>query len=240
MDVGPAREAAAARARGVLPLAVPVGPRILTGVEASGESATPMTEKRDAAGVTGEWARSGPRVLRFASTSELRDALLEALTGLPVPDLAWIPLDPSGNDEHAWAWLGRLIRRRGDWRDAAGVALQHAVTEGGELARVAFADLVACDRSLVAIERYVAPLAARWPDVRVTRSDTGWGRSTSRTPRLADVMRDRAELVAALASDAGPAAGAPTAGSPATERDLREEADEQPASGPDEDLAALC
>lgn len=135
---------------------------------------------------------------RCTSCSGLRDALIASLNGLPDGGSAWVPVDPSGKTEHAWAWLTSLIRRRSDWRVCAGIALQHAVLDGTRRAREAFADLVTNDTSLVLIEDLLAPLAQHCGDDRVSRPRTGWGVPGG---TLAEAMTDRARALAATAAE---------------------------------------
>ncbi|PKN55296.1 MAG: hypothetical protein CVU56_22220, partial [Deltaproteobacteria bacterium HGW-Deltaproteobacteria-14] len=144
-------------------------------------------------------AISGPRRFSFATCAELRDALTAALSDLPAPGSPWIPV-PGDAEEHAWAWLGALVRRRSDWRAAAGVALQHAVADGGVGAQRALADLVANDRSLVAIRPWLTPLVARHPKAPVSRVVAGWHRGRARVT-LSDAL---AQLDSFIASTADP------------------------------------
>lgn len=106
----------------------------------------------------------------FATTAGLRDALLASYPGVeffgsPIAALA------RGRDFDtgpAWGWLGALLRTRTDWWEAAGVGLQHAVHDGGELARIALADLLeTCPESVVLVE-WTGPIAKRWPDARTS------------------------------------------------------------------------
>ncbi len=63
---------------------------------------------------------------RFDSASTLRDALLASFEQA---GFTGGPLVMTGRDDAspAWLWLGPLARLRSDWREAVGVALQHAV-----------------------------------------------------------------------------------------------------------------
>jgi len=139
----------------------------------------------------------------FAGTAELRDQLLasfvdaEAFGGQPVIGRA------GGEPAIAWAWFGELVRARSDWREAAGIALQHAVADGPELARTAFADLMANDRGMIALLPWTEPLVQAWPTARATRATTGWGKA--QTPPLAAVLADQ-QAFAQLAD--GPEASA--------------------------------
>lgn len=140
-----------------------------------------------AAAPTKPVAPSGPKIRldyalgvhpEFATASELRDALLGSY-----PDAAYFeaPVVPLHRDDvaPAWGWVVELLRRRSDWWAAIGVALQHAVVDGGDLARTAFADLLADYRDSFVLLPWAAPLAATLPNVRARGSGTGWGIPTS-------------------------------------------------------------
>jgi hypothetical protein len=134
----------------------------------------------------------------FASASELRDALLASFADA---DFAGGPLivinTIAGDLRPAWSWVIDLLRRRTDWWLALGVALQHATLAGGEIARVALADLMANFTDSVALLEWTAPLAERWPEVRATSSGTGWGGPNLRLADILSAQRSYAVLLAA-------------------------------------------
>jgi hypothetical protein len=127
----------------------------------------------------------------FASASELRDSLLASY-----PDAAKFGRAVVGKDvdrtEPAWGWAIDLIHKRSDWVPALGVALQHAVTDGGDDARVALVDLLAHFTDSIAVLPWTSPLARLWPDVRAESAGTGWGRPDF---TLAAISRDQAKYV---------------------------------------------
>jgi len=127
----------------------------------------------------------------FSTASELRDSLLAsypaaAFFGAPVVELG------GENLVSAWGWVVQLIRMRSDWWPAIGVALQHAVTDGGDLARTAFADLLADFRDSLVLLPWTAPVAASLPDVRARSSGTGWGAPDL---RLESIVRDQTKYI---------------------------------------------
>ena len=127
----------------------------------------------------------------FATASGLRDSLLASY-----PDAAYFggPVVGRGRDDTApaWGWAIELIRTRTDWWPALGVALQHAVTNGGELARTAFADLLAEFRDSLVLLPWASPIAESMPDVKARGSGTGWGLPDL---RLETIVRDQRRYV---------------------------------------------
>ncbi len=127
----------------------------------------------------------------FATASELRDSLLTSY-----PDAAYFggPLVGRGRDDTApaWGWAVELIRTRTDWWPALGIALQHAVTNGGELAGTAFADLLAEFRDSLVLLPWTSPLAETMPDVKAQGSGTGWGLPDL---RLETIVRDQRRYI---------------------------------------------
>ena len=121
----------------------------------------------------------------FASASELRDSLLAsypeaARFGYPVVSRNLEQTAP------AWGWAIDLVHQRGDWRPALGIALQHAATDGGELARLALVDLMAHFSDSAALFPWTESLASKWPELRPDRtSATGWGRPDYRLDAIA-------------------------------------------------------
>ena len=127
----------------------------------------------------------------FATVSELRDSLLASY---PAADFFRAPVVDKGGENlvPAWGWVIKLIRMRSDWWPAIGIALQHAVTDGGELARTAFADLLAEFRDSLVLLPWTADVAAAMPDVRARGSGTGWGVPDL---RLETLVRDQTKYV---------------------------------------------
>lgn len=124
----------------------------------------------------------------FATASELRDCLLASY-----PDAAYFggPVVGKNRDDTApaWGWAAELIGMRSDWWPALGIALQHAVKDGGDLARVAFATLLANYRDTFALLPWTAPIAqAESFDVRAPGSGTGWGMPDC---RIESIVRDQ-------------------------------------------------
>jgi hypothetical protein len=138
-----------------------------------------------------------PRVNpEFGTTSELRDALLGSY-----PDAHYFggPFVGCNRDDvlPAWGWVVQLVRMRSDWWPAIGIAIQHAATDGGELARTAMADLLAGFRDSIALVPWTEQLAHQWPDVKATSSGTGWGAPDL---RLETISHDRQRFVEHLAA----------------------------------------
>lgn len=123
----------------------------------------------------------------FATASELAGCLLASY-----PDAAYFHAPVVGRNRDdtapAWGWIIDLIRMRTDWLPAIGIALQHAATDGDDLARVALADLLAEFRDSIVLLPWTAPLAERWPDVMAAGSGTGWGVPDR---RLVSIVRDQ-------------------------------------------------
>ncbi len=160
--------------------------------------------------------RFGRLTLSFATATELRDALLASF---PDADYAGGPFVMINQDETApaWGWVAEVVRKRTDWREPLGVALQHATHDGGDLARTALADLTANFKESLVLLEWTSPLAQRWPDVKATRCATGWGGNVIE-PRLADVVAEQktqwtsvAHNDKAFLDEFGPA-GAPVVG----------------------------
>lgn len=129
-----------------------------------------------------------PRVNpEFGTVKELRDALLGSY---PDADYFGGPFVGCNRDDTlpAWAWVVQLVRMRSDWWPAIGIALQHAATDGGSLARTAMADLLAGFRDSIALVPWTEQLAHQWPDVKATSTGTGWGAPDL---RLDTIIRDR-------------------------------------------------
>ena len=134
----------------------------------------------------------------FATASELRDALLASY-----PDAAHFgnkPLVRKNRDDTApaWQWVIDLIAQRTDWWPALGIAIQHAVKDGGDLARRALVDILANFRSSFALLPWTAPLADEWPDVKSDGSHTNWGDPEY---TFAAIIRDQKKFLATMTSD---------------------------------------
>lgn len=134
----------------------------------------------------------------FATASELRDCLLASY-----PDAAYFggPVVGKNRDDTApaWGWAAELIGKRSDWWPALGIALQHAVKDGGDLARIAFATLLADYRATVALLPWTAPVAqAQSFDVRAPGSGTGWGMPDC---RIDSIVRDQQAWFAEVRGD---------------------------------------
>jgi len=136
----------------------------------------------------------GSHSFSFASASELLSALLDSFKDA---GYAGRPVIMVNRDDAApaWRWLGELVRLRSDWRECAGIALQHAVKQGGPNARTAFADLMANERSTIVLRRWTVPLASHYPDATATMSATGMGGGPG--ARLDAIMADQSQLHAA-------------------------------------------
>jgi hypothetical protein len=135
----------------------------------------------------------------FGTVEELRDALLESYPGA---DYFGGPFVGCNRDDvmPAWGWVVRLVRMRSDWWPAIGIALQHAATDGGELARTAMADLLAGYRDSIALAPWTEQAAQQWPDVKATGSGTGWGAPDL---RLETIIRDRQRFLEQLEAASG-------------------------------------
>lgn len=133
----------------------------------------------------------------FATASELRNALLEAFADASYVNGPYILVPPE--TEPAWSWINTFIRSRTDWWGCTGVALQHAVHEGGDLARVALADLLANFKASIVLLPWTEPLGRRWPDVRATMNGAGWDKG-QRDPRLEDLVTAQKAFVATAAA----------------------------------------
>jgi hypothetical protein len=128
----------------------------------------------------------------FSTVSELRDSLLASY-----PDAAHtgVPLVRKNRDDAApaWGWARDLLLMRSDWWPALGIALQHAATDGGELAQTALVELLGHYMESVTLLPWTAPMGERWPERRtVTNAATGWGRPDY---RLDAIIRDQKKLL---------------------------------------------
>jgi hypothetical protein len=112
----------------------------------------------------------------FATASELRDALLRSYPeasyfgGAPV-----VSIHRGDETEAAWLWIARFMRQRTDWWPAIGIALQHAVQDGGDIARVALADLLGISSDSIMLLPWTRPLAVKWPDVKAVSPNAHFG-----------------------------------------------------------------
>ena len=150
------------------------------------------TPERDVTNGPLDWTIGG-RARSLTGAAALRDALLDGLTPRDVPGKTWVRI---GLDdiEPAWAWLGRLVVARSDWRDVAALALVHTLKSGGDAAWVALCDLFAWDRGAWLLRSAMDPMVAGAPDVNGTLARNGLGGQAK--PRLADVLRDQAKVLA--------------------------------------------
>jgi hypothetical protein len=130
----------------------------------------------------------------FSTAAELRDSLLASY-----PDAAHFggPVVGVNRDDTlpAWGWTIRLIAQRSDWWPALGIALQHAVNDGGDLARTAFATLMADKRDMLALLSWTEPLVEAFPDTVAPGSGTGWGVPDF---RLETIVRDQKKSLAEI------------------------------------------
>ena len=138
----------------------------------------------------------------FATASELRDSLLASY-----PDAAetGVPLVRKNRDDAApaWGWVREFLLKRSDWWQALGIALQHAATDGGEIAQTALVELLAHYLESVALLPWTAPMAEVWPDRRsVNAAATGWGAPDN---RLDAMIRDQKKLMADVRAGNGEA-----------------------------------
>ncbi len=136
----------------------------------------------------------------FATASELRDNLLASYPAASYFRAPVVEVDGPDDLVSAWGWVIKLIRMRTDWWPSIGVALQHAVTDGDDLARTAFADLLADYRDSLVLMPWTTPLAATMPDVKSRSTGTGWGAPDL---RLASIVRDQQAYVAHLKATNG-------------------------------------
>jgi len=96
----------------------------------------------------------------FSTAAELRDALLQSY-----PEAAYfgdrpvVAIHRGDETEPAWLWVQKLIRQRTDWWPALGIALQHAVHDGGEIARTALGDLLFAASESMVLLQWTGPLA---------------------------------------------------------------------------------
>lgn len=124
---------------------------------------------------------------RLACASELRDALLASFEHASYANAPVIIVDRE-NTAPAWSWLLKLIRTRLDWWECAGVALQHAVCDGNDLARTAAADLLARHHESTALLPWTEALARLWPDARASFGPVHFV-EREHEPRLADIVQ---------------------------------------------------
>ena len=142
---------------------------------------------------------------RFATASELRDALLAALDEGRAIGQPWLRTERD-DVSPAWLWVGALLRRRTDWRECVGVALQQAAVEGDDLVRRALVDLLACETVSCLLHPWTAPLADHLGPIEGTRSATGWGKiDGSSRPRLDRVMADQGRYRTTMSDPSRPA-----------------------------------
>lgn len=139
-----------------------------------------------------DWTIGG-QARELSGATALKDALVDGLVPRDVPGRLWVRVGRE-EVEPAWAWLGRLAVERSDWRDVAGLALAHALKAGGDAAWVAACDLFAWDRGAALLRPYFEPMIAVAPDVNGTLARNGFGGSSA--PRLEDVLRDQAKMIA--------------------------------------------
>ncbi|TVQ93650.1 MAG: hypothetical protein EA397_03915 [Deltaproteobacteria bacterium] len=121
------------------------------------------------------------------STSDIVRALHESFYDIPSPEQ---PLMRTGRDESelAWAWVEPIVRLRSDWRSCVGVALQHAVAEGGLTARIAFTDMLITHRAISLLLPWTNIVGMRYPEARP--SQRGSFATQIDDPVLADVLRE--------------------------------------------------
>jgi hypothetical protein len=126
----------------------------------------------------------------FSTIAELRDALLASY---PAAAFYGAPVVGVNRDDTApaWGWVKKLLRTRTDWWPALGIALQHAAQDGGELARIALADLLESYQESVVLLEWTEPIARQWPDVRATTTGTALGRPDY---RLATIVAGERKL----------------------------------------------
>lgn len=141
------------------------------------------------------YGRTGFEWVSVATASELRDALLNSYPDADHFRRAVVEIGYMGPYETvpAWGWIIDLIRTRSDWWPVIGIALQHAVKDGGEFAPTALVDLVGNFRESIALLPWTEPLAAQWPKVHAEFKETGWGAPDF---RLETIIRDQKELLA--------------------------------------------
>ena len=99
----------------------------------------------------------------------------------------------------AWEFVVDLARKDALWRSSCGVALQHAVSNGGDLEQTAFADLLANYRASMLLLDWTVPLAARFPNARATRAHTGMG-GGAQDPTVAAVIAEQQALFPLITS----------------------------------------
>jgi hypothetical protein len=128
-----------------------------------------------------------------ATTTQLRDALLSSY-----PDAAYFgaPVIGSNRDETkaAWTWLLGVLRRRSDWWPAVGIAVQHAVTDGGDLSRGALADFLESYQHSIVLLDWTEPLGKLWPDATATHRGTGFGEPDYRLATIVAAQRKLVDL----------------------------------------------
>jgi hypothetical protein len=121
----------------------------------------------------------------FSTASELRDALLASYPeaayfgGAPV-----VSIHRGDETEAAWLWVERFMRQRTDWWPAIGIALQHAAHDGGDIARVALADLLGISSDSIMLLHWTRPLAEKWPDVKAVSPNAHFGAPDCRLAKI--------------------------------------------------------
>lgn len=158
----------------------------------------------------------------FATASELRDSLLASY---PDAKETGLPLVRQNGDipAPAWGWVRELLRKRTDWQPALGIALQHAATDGGEIAQTAFVELLAHVKESLTLLPWTEPTVKLWPERRpLSASACGWGR------RLDEIVRDQKNFLAIVRPEQDKAfllgygvGGQPIKGPMTNERELR-------------------
>lgn len=128
----------------------------------------------------------------FATPAELPDALLASY-----PDAAFFGVRGSAGTGTTprRGWATELIAQRSDWWPALGIAIQHAAKDGGELAQIALATLLADYRDMFALLPWTAPLAEGMSfSVRAPLGD-GMGHARLHDPAIVrDQQRSFAEI----------------------------------------------
>lgn len=126
----------------------------------------------------------------FSSTSALRNELLASYPGASHLGAPIVLID-GDRPAPAWGWLLPLLRTRSDWWPAIGVAIQHAADEGGDLARIALADLLESHQEAVVLLPWTEAIAERWPTSKsgLVATTLGWPEFT-----LASIVRGERKL----------------------------------------------
>lgn len=140
----------------------------------------------------------GLHTFRFSSASTLRDALLGSFADASYAGGPFIVVDRE-NTTPAWSWLLDLIRARTDWWECAGIAFQHAVADGEDLARTAAADFLARHYFAPALLPWTDVVAKRWPDVRASFGPVHFV-PDDHEPRIADIIAEHKKWLAKVGS----------------------------------------